>query len=261
MLGLCEGEEVTDQPGLLAVFAHPDDETFRCGGTLALAARRGVCVHVLTATRGEAGTPGDSPAFRPMDLAQVRTRELRCACRALGIAEPHILDHADGGLEQVDREQLTRAILEEIETVRPQVLVSFGPDGLSGHPDHVAVGRCAAAAFERSEEVAALYTVAVPRLLAAQLGLEQVRGVPDECISLAVDVSTVWQAKRDALRCHATQASGSPMLRAPAERQRAFFGVEHFVRAACRRPEQDFLAALSAATSASQVGHTSEAGK
>lgn len=239
-----ERAEVIISPGLLAIFAHPDDESFRCGGTLALAARHGVRVHLLTATRGEAGIPDDSPMYRPEELAQVRMQELRCACRALGIAQPRILDYRDGHLEQCDMEELTRTILDEIETVHPQVLMSFRADGLSGHPDHIAVGRCVAAAFERAEEVAALYTVVVPRSLAEQLELKSVQGVPDEWITLTVDVSAVWKTKMAAIRCYATQVSSSPMLRAPAERQRAFFGVEHFIRAACRHPEQDFLARM-----------------
>ena len=237
---------MTNLPCLLAVFAHPDDESFRCGGMLALAARRGVRVHLLTATRGEAGMPDDSPMYRPEELAHVHMQELRCACRALGIAEPHILEYPDGYLERIDTEELTRTILDEIEMVHPQVLVSFGPDGLSGHPDHIAVGRCVAAAFEKSKQVAALYTVAVPRSLTEQLGMERVRGVPDECINLTVDVSAAWETKMAAIRCHATQVRSSPMLWAPAERQRAFFGIEHFVRVACRHPEQDILAALFA---------------
>jgi LmbE family N-acetylglucosaminyl deacetylase len=109
------------------------------------------------------------------------------------------------------------------------------------HPDHVAVGRCAAEAFQHVAEVAALYTVAVPDSLARRLGLRQVRPVPDECIALAVDVSPAWETKLAAIRCHTTQLSSSPMLRAPDETQRLFFGTEHFVRAAVRRPESDFL--------------------
>jgi LmbE family N-acetylglucosaminyl deacetylase len=77
---------------LLAVLAHPDDEVFRCGGTLALLVRRGVRVHLLTATRGEAGSCGDPPLCTPEELPALRKRELRCACAALGIEPPHLFD-------------------------------------------------------------------------------------------------------------------------------------------------------------------------
>lgn len=70
---------------MLAAFAHPDDETFRPGGTLALLARHGVHVQVLTATRGESGSRGEPPLCRPEELPAVRAQKLRCACAALGI--------------------------------------------------------------------------------------------------------------------------------------------------------------------------------
>ncbi|MGC8959186.1 MAG: PIG-L deacetylase family protein [Chloroflexia bacterium] len=230
-------------PTLLAVLAHPDDETFRCGGTLALLARRGARVHLLTATRGEAGSCGEPPLCAPEELPAVREAELRCACAALGIEPPRILDYRDGTLAEVDAEGLIAAILDVVREVRPQVLLSFGPEGLSGHVDHIAVGYCAAEAFRRAGHVAALYTVAVPRSLAERLGMGRVHPVPDEEIALAVDVTPVWEQKMAAMRCHATQWSTSPMTQAPAERQRLFFGTEHF-RAVVRHPERDFLEAL-----------------
>ena len=137
--------------GLLAVFAHPDDESFRCGGTLALLARRGVQqVHVLTATRGEAGSCGDPPLCTPEGLPAVRERELRCACAALGIEPPRLLDYRDGTLAGVDEEEAVEQVLTVIRELRPQVLLTWPPDGLSGHPDHVAVSRWTALAFERA---------------------------------------------------------------------------------------------------------------
>jgi len=226
---------------LLAVFAHPDDETFRPGGTLALLARQGVHVHVLTATRGQAGSCGDPPLCTLAELPAVRERELRCACAALGIQSPQLLDYADGHLHEVDTETMIAHILSAVNEIKPQVLLSFGLDGLSGHPDHIAVGQCAAEAFRRAEAVAALYTVAVPQSLAQKLDMRQIHSVPDEAIALTVDVSSVWETKLAAMQCHATQLSSSPMMSAPAESQRLFFRHEYFVRAALRNPGADFL--------------------
>jgi len=226
---------------LLAVFAHPDDESYRPGGTLALLARRGIGVHLLTATRGEAGSCGDPLLCHPDELPSVREQELRCACAALGIEPPHILDYQDGHLNEVDPKQLIAHILEVMQQVRPQVMLSFGPDGLSGHSDHVTIGCCAAETFRQAEDVAALYAIAVPGSVAERLDMKRVRPVPDEAIALTVDVSSVWEAKLAAIRCHATQLSSSPLMRAPIEQQRLFFGTEYFVRAAQRRPHQDFL--------------------
>ena len=219
---------------LLAIFAHPDDESFRPGGTLALLARRGVGVQVLIATRGQAGSRGNPPLCAPEELPAMRENELRCACSALGIQPPLLLDYQDGQLTEADPEGLAAQILQVVKATRPQVMLTFGADGLSGHPDHIAIGQAAAEAFRRAEDVAALYTLAVPRSLAESLGMKQIRAVSDESIALAVDVSTAWEAKMSAIRCHRTQSGESPILNAPEARQRLFLGVEHFCLSASR---------------------------
>jgi LmbE family N-acetylglucosaminyl deacetylase len=228
----------------LAVFAHPDDETFRPGGTLALLARKGVRVHVLTVTRGQAGSRGDPPLCEAKDLPAVRERELRCACAALGIRPPRVLDYEDGRLREANPETVTADILAYMAKVHPQVVVTFGEDGLSGHPDHITIGQCTAQAYAAREQVAALYTLAVPRSLAEQLEMRQVHAVPDELIALRVDISPAWEPKHVAMACHATQRSSTPLLSASEAGQRLFFGREFFVLAACRTPESDFLPVL-----------------
>ena len=230
-----------DTPALLAIFAHPDDETFRPGGTLALLARHGIEVHLLTLTHGEAGSCGEPPLCTHDELPRVRERELRCACAALGIQPPNLLDYQDGHLTEANPERVITDILTIVRQVHPQVLLSFGPDGLSGHPDHITIGKWAAEAFHHLVGVSALYTVAVPQSLAVQLGMNHVHPVPDHTIALTVDVSVVWETKLTAMRCHATQLSSSPMLNAPTERQCLFFGYEHFVRANINRSSDDFL--------------------
>jgi len=226
---------------LLAVFAHPDDESFRTGGTLALLARRGARVQVLTATRGQAGSRGNPPLCTPEELPAMREAELRYACSALGIQPPLLLDYQDGQLAEADPEHLVAQILQVVKETRPQVMLTFGVDGLSGHPDHIAIGQAAAEAFRRADDVAALYTLAVPRSLAESLGMKQIRAVPDESIALTVDVSAVWDAKMSAIRCHRTQSGESPILDAPETKQRLFLGVEHFCLAASKNPAGDFL--------------------
>jgi len=232
---------VKDRPSLLAVFAHPDDETFRPGGTLALLARHGVGIHVLTATRGQAGSCGDPPLCTQEELPAVRERELRCACAALGLEPPRLLDYQDGHLPEVNSEEITEHILTAVTEVHPQVLLTFGPDGLSGHADHMAIGRCAAEAYARRNEIAALYILAVPRSLAAQLEMRQIHSVSDEQITLAVDIASAWAAKQAAMACHMTQRSSTPLMSAPDARQRQFFGREFYVAAGCRDADMDFM--------------------
>jgi len=244
------GEATSTRPlMLLAVFAHPDDETFRCGGTLALLARRGVRVQTLTATRGEAGSRGDPPLCHAEELGAVREQELGCACSALGVAPPILLDYSDGELAEVDEEEAVAQVMATIRELRPQVLLTWPPDGLSGHPDHVAVSRWTTLAFERADTLGpdasvALYHLAVPRSVANALGLAHLHAIPDAEITLTVDVTPVWEQKWAAIRCHRTQADGSPILAAPEEKRRLFLDKEHFRRARAQEGD-DFLCRLS----------------
>jgi len=240
------------KPVVLAVFAHPDDVTFRCGGMLALLARYGVRVQVLTATRGGAGSCGDPPLCTPGELPTVRERELRCACVALGIEPPRLLDYRDGTLAEVDEEEAVEQVLAVIRELRPQVLLTWPPDGLSGHPDHMAVSRWTALAFEQTgalgqDAPVALYHLGVPRSVAEALGLSHLHAIPDKEVTLTVDVTPVWEQKLAAIRCHRTQLGGSPILAAPPERQRLFLGVEHFQRAMAREGP-DLLAVVAEST-------------
>ncbi|RPI81804.1 MAG: PIG-L family deacetylase [Chloroflexi bacterium] len=226
---------------LLAVFAHPDDETFRPGGTLALLAKKGVSVQVMTVTRGQAGSCGDPPVCMPEELPAVRERELNCACAALGILPPRILDYVDGSLAHSDPQQLLADILAVIKEFQPQVILSFGLDGLSGHLDHIGVGCAARAAFLQCQTVSALYTLALPLYLAQEMKLSNMRPVPDEKITLTVDVLSVWEMKKAAIGCHVSQLSSTPLLGEAEERQKVFFGTEFFIRTAQRDQYGDFF--------------------
>ena len=233
-------------PVLLAVLAHPDDEAFRCGGTLALLARGGVKVHLLTATRGEAGSCGEPPLCSPEELPALREQELRCACAALDVAPPRLLDYRDGALARVDEEEAVGQVLAMIQDLRPQVLLTWPPDGLSGHPDHVAVSRWTALAFQRAagpgpDAPAALYHLAVPRSVARALGLVHLHAIPDKAVTLAVDVTDAWAQKMAAIHCHRTQAGESPILQASEARHRLFLGREHYQRVEARQQHDFFL--------------------
>jgi N-acetylglucosamine malate deacetylase 2 len=234
---------------LLAVFAHPDDETFRCGGMLALLAGRGVQVYVLTATRGEAGSCGELQICTAEELAEVREQELICACNVLGIKPPIFLDYSDGKLEEVDEEKAVARIKEVIRELHPQILLTWPADGLSDHLDHKAVSRWTSRVFEEMakdpEAPIALYHLAVPQSVATELNLSKLHAIPDEEVSLTVDVMPVWKQKCTAIRCHRTQADGSPILAAPEEKQRIFFGKEHFRQVCSRKGDVWILIKLS----------------
>ena len=218
---------------LLAVFAHPDDEAFRCGGTLALLAQRGVDVHILTFTRGQAGSCGQPPLCAREELGALRTAELQCSCQALGIPPPLVFDYEDGRLAEVPQEEGVAIITAQIQAVQPQVLLTWPLHGLSGHADHAAVSRWTQAAYHQAIQagnanLSALYHLAMPASLASELGLKQLHSMPDGDITVTVDVQPVWDKKIAAIACHRTQAGESPI---PPAHQLRFFGREHFHRA------------------------------
>jgi LmbE family N-acetylglucosaminyl deacetylase len=133
-------------PRLLGVFAHPDDETICAGATLAKYASAGCEVHVISFTKGGAGQIRDAGAATRSTLKAVREKELVAAGAELGLTEARCLDHPDGGLSDIDSQRLVRLASELISEVDPDVVITFGPDGFSGHSDHIAVGAAVTAA-------------------------------------------------------------------------------------------------------------------
>lgn len=130
---------------LMAILAHPDDESFPMGGTLAKSTAEGKRVHLVTATRGEAGIPGKSAA----ETAVLREAELRRACAELGVQQLTFLGYVDGQLETIPDSDGAARLLTLMRRTQPDAVVTFGPDGISGHPDHLAVYRWTTAAFDQ----------------------------------------------------------------------------------------------------------------
>ena len=145
----------TQPPRILAVFAHPDDESFCAGGTLATYAAAGAEVMVVSATRGDAGQIHDPSVATRHTLGQVRARELDLACERLGIRSAICLDYGDGTLHQVEPEALTRHITRIVREFQPDVVITFGPDGAYGHPDHIAIGAATTTACDLAGDPAA----------------------------------------------------------------------------------------------------------
>ncbi|HEY7779196.1 MAG TPA: PIG-L family deacetylase [Ktedonobacterales bacterium] len=125
---------------LLGVFAHPDDEVFCAGGTLAQWASAGGETMIVSATRGEVGQIHDVRASTRSTLGAVRERELRSACARLGVHHVECLDYRDGTLADVGLAEVAARVAGYIRDFRSDVVVTFGPDGGYGHPDHIAIG-------------------------------------------------------------------------------------------------------------------------
>jgi LmbE family N-acetylglucosaminyl deacetylase len=135
---------------VLSVWAHPDDETYLCGGLMADAVRRGNRVVCVTATRGELGSPDEERWPSGAPLAEVRTQELMAALAELGVTEHIWLDYPDGGCIDVADNEAVPRLRALVEHVQPDTVLTFGPDGLTGHDDHITVGRWATEAARGS---------------------------------------------------------------------------------------------------------------
>jgi LmbE family N-acetylglucosaminyl deacetylase len=239
---------------IAAVFAHPDDDTFGIGGTLALYAGAGEDLEVMTvlATSGEAGPIAD-PALATRDnLGAVREEEARQSYRVLGFPDARLefLRYPDGGLAAVDRDELVGRVTSLLGEFRPDVVVTFGPEGVTKHDDHVAIHQVGTEAFHLARQRAGgegfrrLLHVAIPasrieqfREMQRAAGIEPFdpegpfmpRGVPDETLGLQVDCSLVWRTVYEALRAHRTQAEEIEGFPEPALPE--IFGREHYVLA------------------------------
>ena len=134
---------------VVGVFAHPDDEVFCGGGTLARWSAEGATATVVCATRGEAGQIRDAGVAVRRTLGAVREQELRSSCERLGVSDVRMLDHADGHLADVPLEHLADEVESILAEVEPDTVITFGEDGAYGHPDHIAIGNAAALAAER----------------------------------------------------------------------------------------------------------------
>ena len=132
---------------LLCVLAHPDDESLGNGGVLAKYAAEGVETYLVTATRGERGWLGNSKEYPgPEALGRVREAELYAAAEVLGIRRVEFLDYLDGDLDQAQPAEVIARIAEHVRQIKPQVVITFGPDGGYGHPDHIAISQFTSAA-------------------------------------------------------------------------------------------------------------------
>jgi N-acetyl-1-D-myo-inositol-2-amino-2-deoxy-alpha-D-glucopyranoside deacetylase len=281
---------------LLLVHAHPDDESIGTGATMAKYAAQGVHVTLVTCTLGELGEviPPEL-AYLAWDadrgLGQYRIGELETACAALGVSDHRFLggpgrwrdsgmmgeatNNDPGCFWQADVDEAAGQLLQVIEDVRPQVMVTYDDRGFYGHPDHIQAHRVAWRAFSKADgRVSKFYATAVPRSTLAR-GIEAARGpsgpgyradgtrfsemksvkdlpfgVPDAQVTTEIDAHDYLEAKLAAMRAHATQISVDSPFYALSDNvgQRAL-GTEYYTRLAGPGPggsgrESDLFAGL-----------------
>lgn len=280
---------MASQRTLLAVHAHPDDETITTGGTLARYAAEGVRTIVVTCTRGDLGWVFD-PTLVGQDVASVRDRELEDACSTLGVSRLARLGYADSGMPGVpenhrpgaffaaDAHEAADRLLKILEEERPRVMLAYDDTGGYGHPDHLKAHQVAVAAFEAAGAARPdkLYFVRFPLTWSRDLvrslreaGIDAPGsaaagadagpdvheiGVPDQVVTTAIDVRRYVPTKVAALACHRSQLAPDHFLRRmpPALAERVW-GYEYFSLesgpTACRRGPQVVEADLFAGLS------------
>jgi LmbE family N-acetylglucosaminyl deacetylase len=238
---------------LLAVFAHPDDEAFGTGGTLAHYAAAGVQVTLVCATRGEVGEIAD-PAYASAEtLGWIREQELQCAAETMGVGRLILLGYRDSGMAGTAENEDCRAFINAPEgevvvrlvaimrQIQPHVVLTFEPNGGYGHPDHIAVHRHMVRAFQLASDPAIypelgpawqadrLFYTAIPHSFFVRmregmvsLGMDTTEldrrmsampGWPDEKVNVTLDVANTVEAKWDALHCHRTQFGPGNLFR------------------------------------------------
>ncbi len=141
--------DVRELGTVMSIWAHPDDEAYLCGGLMAAATDAGSRVVCITATRGELGVT-DPVRWPPDRLAGIREIEMAECMRILGVSEHHWLGYPDGGCESVEPDAAAENIAGLIREIRPDTVLTFAPDGQTGHPDHIAVHHWTAEAVRRT---------------------------------------------------------------------------------------------------------------
>jgi LmbE family N-acetylglucosaminyl deacetylase len=260
---------------LLAIFAHPDDESLGAGSTLAKYAAEGVETHLICATKGERGWTGtekDNPGLA--ELGRMREKELLHAAEALGIKRVHFLDYVDGDLDQAPQQEAIDKIAALIREIRPQVALSFGPDGIYGHPDHIAISQFSHAACIRAADasfsdarpphsIIKFYYMVIEKELAVNYtnvfgdirmnidGVDRtVSTWEDWAVTTVIDGSKYWRTALNAVNCHQTQvAIYGDLNQLPEERsvelwgKRTYYRVFSFINGG-RKPETDLFEGL-----------------
>jgi LmbE family N-acetylglucosaminyl deacetylase len=212
-------EDIKGLGTILGIWAHPDDGAYLSGGLMALARNSGSRVVCVTATRGERSTP-DPVVWPPQRLAAARTGELDRCLGTLGVAEHHWLGHKDGECAVVPASEPVAQLCDVIEWVRPDTVLTFGPDGITGQLDHQAVSSWSTAAFELAAPTGArlLYATIAERRAPRWRELDQSLGIfppgypittPARrlAVDLELDAETAAQKVR-ALAAQETQTAG-----------------------------------------------------
>jgi LmbE family N-acetylglucosaminyl deacetylase len=248
----------TQRKKLLCILAHPDDESLGTGGTLIKYASEGTSTYLLCATKGERGRFGVAKESPGLDIVgKTRAQELMNAAQILKLKEVNFLGYIDGDLDRADPLEISVNICTHIRRIRPQVIITFGPEGSYGHPDHIAISQFTMSAIVKAADqslhtgqhkphiVSKLYWIAWPtaKWQAYQTAFKElsmtVDGVkriaspyPDWGITTRIEARKYWRSVWKAIMCHKTQMAVYRNLeKLTPEQQEYMWGEQEFFRA------------------------------
>lgn len=192
------------KPTILYCFAHPDDETFGCGGTIVHYHKLGATQILYCATHGEAGKTGNPPICTPDELGLVRANELQQAAQCLGIDQVILRDFGDSKLAQQPLDLIIQDLIAVMEDIRPDLIITFPPSGISGHPDHKIIQKATLEAVGKTSFPTKLYYIVIPESMIS-LHPSNISTVPDKWVSKKIRVTEYHEQIVQALKMHRTQ--------------------------------------------------------
>ena len=211
---------------LIAFFAHPDDESFGPGGTLALLAKSHN-VHIIFATKGEACTINRQ--LSPAELQELRMIEARTAADIIGAKTVSFLDFPDGFIGNEHIQKMTSILEREIYQKQANTLITFEPRGFSGHLDHIAVTTAVTSSFNRLSQIESVYYFGITdhqRALLPSYFIPIPPGYSRKAFDMVVDVSSVWETKKEAIAQYGSQQEDIAFWDAMLE---GYHKHEHFI--------------------------------
>ena len=270
----------TEHLRIVGLFAHPDDEGFGSGGTLAMLARHGHSITIVCATNGDVGEISDPDLATPETLGSVRKSELRCAMKVTGIHDIRFLDYRDSGMEGTQDNRHPNALINSepamvinqistiLSSINPDVILTHDPTGGYGHPDHKTISSYTREAYleilrRESSTQCALYFVCFPKSdfqriweTLYELGIKPPfasenlndLGTPDEAVTTVIDVRSYVDTKIASLNCHKTQIDpNGPFEQLPETMLRDIMSKEHYQLAyqSCYKTDHDILRNLT----------------
>jgi len=248
---------------VLGIFAHPDDESLIAGGTLKACAEKGIETIIICLTKGEKGSIAHPDLTTPENLGKMREAELLAAGNKLGVKTVECFDYPDGELALTDAKEIETVLVERIKYWMPDIIITFGPEGLYWHPDHIAAHELTNAAvssvwkdgfypwvyyatFPEGHITELVHRLELQNLKLDAWGLDpNAFGAPRSTITTRLDVRPFLAAKLEALNCHQTQfAKDNLFTSLPRDLAEEFLGWEFFVKADSSNTDKDKLAEI-----------------